>query len=302
MKFRKNILALSVTTALIGLTACGVTPQDEGTGEAAKKASGLAVDGYLAGATVYADTNENNKLDAWEPRALTDADGYFSYNPLANNGAGLNYCESDKNEDQLHCLSAPIGYDEVMLRISGGYDLTTMEKFSGTLSMKLNVNGNVITTPQMASPLTAILAHLTDEQKADLLTAEGLDASDVEQDFLDFTDTSDATVEAKRLSLMNLALKAHKVADMISGRINLKFDQDVLAGNAPTEVKGLFGNTTGVSNDGSDLVYQAIAAQITSGVGLTAVLGDVTLMSTIVDDSWDNFVAVVDEHNARLLA
>ena len=81
MKFRKNLFALSITTTMMGLTACGVTPQDVGTGATAGNASGLAVDGYLAGATVYADTNNNNRLDSWEPRAVTDKDGYFTYNP-----------------------------------------------------------------------------------------------------------------------------------------------------------------------------------------------------------------------------
>ncbi len=47
-----------------------------------------AIDGYLAGASVYVDQNANGKLDAFEPRALTDSEGYFSY----NHRTGTNYC------------------------------------------------------------------------------------------------------------------------------------------------------------------------------------------------------------------
>lgn len=303
MKFRKNILALSVTTALLGLTACGVTPQDEGTGEKAGKASGLAVDGYLAGATVFADTNNNNRLDAWEPRALTDSDGYFSYNPTANSGAGKNYCESDSTVDQLYCLASPIGYDEVTLRISGGYDLTTMEKFSGTLSMTLKVTDNVITTPQMATPITAMLAHLTEAQQAALLAAENIVADDASKDFLDSSTVAD---EAEQRKLLNLALKTHKVVDMIAGRLNLLFDQDVLANPSDTSLvasaKGLFGEKKGVATNGTALVYDAIAEQIADGTGVSAIMADSTLMETVVNQSWQNFTAVVDAYNDRLLA
>ncbi len=39
---------------------------------------GLVADGYIAGATVYIDANNNNALDAGEPFAITDANGDFT--------------------------------------------------------------------------------------------------------------------------------------------------------------------------------------------------------------------------------
>ena len=300
MKFRKNILALSVTTALLGLTACGVTPQDEGTGETAGKASGLAVDGYLAGATVFADTNGNNKLDAWEPRAMTDTEGYFSYNP----NSGTNYCESTVRAEQLFCLATPIGYDEVTLRISGGYDLTTMEKFSGTISMRLNVSGSVITTPQTATPITALLSHLDEDQKTALFAAEGITSADSSKDFLDFSTDTEIVDEAERRTLLGLALKTHKVADMVAGQLNLLFDQDVLAnpGDTSLTAKGLFGEQKGIAANASDLVYQAIAEQVASGVGVSAIMADTTMMETAVNSAWQKIDAIVDAYNDRLVA
>ena len=82
MKFKRNILSLAVYGAVLTLIGCGVTTQDAGTGDSgAGQVSGVAVDGYIALAVVYVDTNTNNKLDVWEARALTDARGYFTYSP-----------------------------------------------------------------------------------------------------------------------------------------------------------------------------------------------------------------------------
>ncbi|WP_137939196.1 hypothetical protein [Chitinivorax sp. B] len=40
--------------------------------------SGIVADGYLQGATVFADLNENGQLDTGEPSAVTDADGRYA--------------------------------------------------------------------------------------------------------------------------------------------------------------------------------------------------------------------------------
>ncbi len=298
MTYKKNFLALSVAIAVMSLTGCGVTPQDEGSGtNKTAKLSGIAVDGYVAGATVYADTNANNKVDAWEPRALTDSQGYFSYNPITL----TNYCESDNLAHEKFCLSAPIGHDEVILRITKGFDLTTMEPFTGTLSMRMNITDSIITTPAMTSPITGLLVHMSEAQQAAFYLAEDIEAEDVGKDFLNFSDASTVVDDAERRKLLSLALKTHKVADMIAGRLNLKFDQDRLA-NPSAEAEGFFGKVEGVSNDASDLVYREIAKLVSDTESVSDILGDAASMELVVENSWVAFSEVITEHNARKTA
>lgn len=111
MTIRKNIVtgALAVTGA-VGLVGYGGDKgsQDVGTnaGTESRPLYARVVDGYIAGATVYVDQNENGTLDAFEPRAVTDRDGFFSYNHVT----GTDYCASDTPDAlKKHCLRAPIG-------------------------------------------------------------------------------------------------------------------------------------------------------------------------------------------------
>jgi len=177
MKIRKQILAGAVASSMIGLAACGggKGTQDVGTnanGNAAPSTRTFharAIDGYLAGATVYVDQNVNGKLDAFEPRALTDSDGYFSY----NHRTGTDYC-ADGGLDQ-YCLSGSIAADaEVVIRVTGGYDTVTQLPFKGMLSLRssdLDRDDLRLVTPQ-----TSMVADAGDSAKTklDALIAAGV--------------------------------------------------------------------------------------------------------------------------------
>ncbi|HEY5757317.1 MAG TPA: hypothetical protein VIU34_15915, partial [Steroidobacter sp.] len=175
MKICKQILAGAVASSMIGLAACGggsTGTQDVGTnasgnsGASSRTFYARAIDGYLAGASVYVDQNANGKLDAFEPRALTDNEGYFSH----NHRAGTNYC-ADGGLNQF-CLRGNIASDaEVVIRVTGGYDTVTQLPFKGVLSLRssqLNRDDLRLVTPQtsmvsdssqnMQSKLDALIA------------------------------------------------------------------------------------------------------------------------------------------------
>ncbi|MDH5544471.1 MAG: hypothetical protein OEZ43_02695 [Gammaproteobacteria bacterium] len=98
--FKYYVLAAVVSSVL---TACSGESQDSGNTELSF-VSGRAVDGPVAQGYVYLDSNNNNMLDGWEPFALTDEDGYFSYNPKKTiDNAGT---PSDKSDD----TTAPYDY------------------------------------------------------------------------------------------------------------------------------------------------------------------------------------------------
>lgn len=169
MTIKRNILKHALASlGVLSLAACSggdeYGTQDVGTGGSSTSSRVLAarvVDGYLAGATVYVDQNENGKLDSFEPRALTDADGYFSYNHRTN----TDYCASDAPAAHAkHCLRASIASDaDVLIRASGGYDTITKLPFNGVLSLRSNA-----LDPEdlrLVTPLTSMLANTTDPEK-----------------------------------------------------------------------------------------------------------------------------------------
>jgi hypothetical protein len=185
MKIRKQILAGAVAGSMIGLAACGggsKGTQDVGTnangnggnsGASGRTFHARAIDGYLAGATVYVDQNVNGKLDAFEPRALTDRDGYFSY----NHRTSTDYCATGGLSQ--YCLRGAIAANtEVVIRVTGGYDTVTQVPFTGMLSLRssdLDREDLRLVTPQ-----TSMVAEAGNpaKSKLDALIAAGvLDSS-----------------------------------------------------------------------------------------------------------------------------
>ncbi|WP_116812844.1 hypothetical protein [Steroidobacter cummioxidans] len=179
MKIRKQILAGAVASSMIGLAACGggsTGSQDVGTnpsGNSGPNSSrtfhARAIDGYLAGATVFVDQNLNGKLDAFEPRALTDNHGYFSYNHRTN----TDYCaEGGLNQ---YCLRGAIAADtEVVLRVTGGYDTVTSLPFKGMLSLRSSdLKRDDL---RLVTPLTSTVADSSSnvQAKLDALIAAGV--------------------------------------------------------------------------------------------------------------------------------
>lgn len=89
--FAKHVLGVSIATAL---AACGGggdagsgQPSAGGGSTATPTISGKAIDGYLAGATVCLDLNNNGVCDAREPSAVTDESGAFSI-PYSGDATG----------------------------------------------------------------------------------------------------------------------------------------------------------------------------------------------------------------------
>jgi len=102
--------ALGQTTLTITTNDGQATDVDVVTVTIARVQSGVAQDGYLAGATVFIDTNGNGKLDPGEDSARTDADGNFK---LASNASGnlvvLGGINTDSGLPNHVSMSAPQG-------------------------------------------------------------------------------------------------------------------------------------------------------------------------------------------------
>lgn len=93
---------------------------------------GLVVDGYISGATVYLDLNNNNARDTGEPLASTDAKGGFSMSVDP---------------------SSP-GLANARLRVRGGTDLATRLPFTSNMSA---VFGELSKSSFLVTPMTTVL-------------------------------------------------------------------------------------------------------------------------------------------------
>ncbi|HEY0680853.1 MAG TPA: hypothetical protein VGD45_00840 [Steroidobacter sp.] len=273
MTTSKKILAGALATGMIGLTACsgGSTgTQDVGSNNNAGVSSrafyARAIDGYLAGANVYVDLNENNKLDAFEPRAITDTDGYFSY----NHRTGTDYCATGGLT--LHCLRGTVGANEaVLIRVTGGYDTVTQLPFKGVLSLRSSeLNRDDM---RLVTPVTSMVADSprTPDAKLQALIDAGILAPNgsLDDDLLD-GDTVAQMSRAQLTALLartfgeigNLAITPATFQDVeddtwAAGYIAIAKQMGVIGG-IPTSFAEAFSTPAGITAAAREAIFAAM--------------------------------------------
>ena len=135
MNFKSRFIQISVAIAVIISTAgCHFFDgQDSGTNSPSTPSAptgvavtGKAADGYISGATVILDVNDDRICESTEPTATTDANGNFSFTAVQNSNGG----------QHMTCLS-------------GGTDITT----------NLPIKGQLLAPPgaSQITPLTSLV-------------------------------------------------------------------------------------------------------------------------------------------------
>jgi hypothetical protein len=241
---------IAIITLVAWLAACSnAENQDSGTSRLVS-VNGLSQDGYISGAIIWHDVNNDISLDSGEPSAKTDEEGYFSrssaYNPDGTPRTPIDYCNPAATETQQnYCLQIQIpdnGEKELIIRTQSGTDILTGEPFRGSVAIRTSVvNGTILNV--VATPLTSILMHMTDAQAATFAAAEDLSLVQLNSDFLEFTLANENAVRSQA-QLMQSALQAHKTVEAISAVLNKRYP--------------VVGTSDGPS-DTSDFVYQALA-------------------------------------------
>ncbi|HFE36954.1 MAG TPA: hypothetical protein ENK06_00865 [Gammaproteobacteria bacterium] len=156
--------------------------------------------------------------------------------------------------------------------------------------MMVRANASNLSTVQVGTPITSLLAEMTAAQKANFYANESdLAESFATLDFLDFSDSSTLSDE-QRLVLLKLALRIHKIADAIAGRLDASLAQG--------SDSGFFGVKEGIPVDASTYVYRAIAEAITADLGITAILTDKAIMAGVISNAWAKMTTVVSDYNA----
>lgn len=248
------------------LSACGGTGQDDGSVSSFEQDySGVVIDGYLARATVFLDTNNNGTRNSWEPFAFTDNDGYFSYNPLTD----TNYCAAGASAELAqYCLTTNVSYSNVVIRIDSGYDVLTGEPFSGQMSRRLSAVSADSTPNTLVSPLTSLITNIdSTTDQGTVLSSLGLIASDLDVNYLSETGNDDVNA-----NLLNAALKVHKVVTVLADRITDTYDE--------------IGDEVGTPNDATSVVYEELALQlISSETSFDATIASNSAMASVLDNT-----------------
>jgi len=280
--FSKSKLAIGLSTALL-LSACGGTDQGEGTISTVEQVfGGQAIDGYLARATVFLDTNNDGTRNAWEPFAFTDNEGYYSYNP----NTGTNYCATSASAEQAqYCLRTNTQRTDVVVRIDGGYDVTTGEPFVGQLSRRLTNVGEEGVNDTLVSPLSSLMTNVENaSEQSTILSSLNLEMSDLDVNYLN-TDGA-GTVDS---NVLNAAIKVHKVVTVLSDRLTDTY----------TEI----GEEIGTQNDATSSVYPRLAEQLlSSGSNFDLTVQNATQLTTVLDNAENDLRQVYERKEFTLPA
>lgn len=278
-RFSKSKLAIALS-ASIALVGCGGSGQDDGSPASKKQVSGLAIDGQLARATVFADSNNNGTRDPWEAFAFTDNEGYYSYNPNTQ----TNYCASNATPQELqYCLRLSSDFNNVVIRIDGGYDILTGEPFVGQMSRRVDLETTSDTDIHVVSPITSLLSNVeSTEHRQSVLSAIGISSSDLDVNYLD-TDGAGAIDS----NLLNTALKIHKTVSLLSDRLTDTY----------TEI----GDNVGTPNDATSSIYPNLAQQIiSSGSTLDNALSNTNALATVLDNAENEMRAIYERKEFTL--
>ncbi|MBR0950712.1 VCBS domain-containing protein [Bradyrhizobium canariense] len=213
--------------------------------------SNRAVDGYIAGAFVFADTNNNGTFDAGEASAVTNADGSFT-------------------------LHNPSG----TLIMTGGTDVSTGLAFTGTLKAP---EGSTVVTP-LTTLITSLAVGDVTAADATLLVAAAFHLDGVELTTFDpvpFAIGGDATATA----VLSAGVQVQSTVAQISA---VGGSQDAVFGAIADAITAAGNNPVDLSDTATGGALETIATA--SGVSqdaLSTVVSVVSASNTVIQNAAD---------------
>ncbi|ARL96034.1 hypothetical protein [Burkholderia pseudomallei] len=185
--FAKHILGVSIAVALAACGGGGDSGQPSAGGGTTPTTptptiTGKAIDGYLAGATVCLDLNNNGVCDAGEPSATTDATGQFS----------ISY-SGDATGKMLLVQVTPATKD---LSRPAGFQFSA----SFTLSRVVQSSANQIVTPLTTLVAAQMQAGLSQTQA--ISAVQGLLGSQVDPN-ADYVAGNDAATQSRAAQVVD---------------------------------------------------------------------------------------------------
>ena len=215
------VLALAAAGALAAACDPAGDSSDQDDGGAKVTLEGRAVDGPISRGRVYLDRSETHFRGNYDNAVRTGGDGAFS-------------------------LETPVdGLDRIVLRVDDGRDRFHGLRVPATMSRHVTDTG----APAHITPVTSLLAYMSEDQRNDFLAKESA-AADINLqmrhaagNYLDFDD-GDYT-DAQRLHLIRIGYQAHKLVEVVAAELEERYPE--------------IGGEDGLPSDGAAYVYPALA-------------------------------------------
>lgn len=224
-RMRWRVLAPLAAAALV---ACG------GGGSASGVLSGVAVDGYLQGATVFLDVNGDGLQTAGEPSAVTDSTGRYT----------------------LDTSSVRVALDGLKVVVTGGVDTDTGYAFEGRLVARVqDASAGQVVTP-LTTLVDAVVAQglAPDVAAARTLIANalGLSSTDLAQDPMALLNSQPGVyatqVALQRAVQLLAAANAGESAHHAQGRVVAALATAVAAQTSQVQLGALVSQLAGLKN------------------------------------------------------
>ena len=161
---KTSILSIATVVALTTIGCGGGGSPYTPPANSSTTTSGKAVEGYLSGATVCFDMNNNGKCDVGEPSTVSDANGSFSFTVTSKQRADANQSAS--------------------ILLKGGMDIDNNKALTGVLKAPYKDTTATINITPLTTMVTAMVANGTsiDNAYATVGKALGLTATQVKSD------------------------------------------------------------------------------------------------------------------------
>lgn len=275
-----KLITLTAAATTLLLTGCDMAAQDGSGTDQRQNMNGLVVDGRVANGVVWVDRNNNNRVDDFEPRARTDSQGYYSYNPETD----TDYCAFPEQAfEYRYCLRYGSSLDHAVVRVRGGIDLATGERLKGVMALQTSLAdaGERRADPMVLSPISSLIESAgNDVNRNNVLSALGMSKEDLRVDFSDLSGEGSELFRKQRMLANAVAVQSllevlSDVADDSAGSSREDKQLSVLATLAdnlaanpekrPTrldenDIKALIGQLRGDVDERSDAAASHLAS------------------------------------------
>ncbi|QIJ87029.1 hypothetical protein G3U99_22580 [Vibrio coralliilyticus OCN008] len=225
---------ITIATVSTLLTACGggdggaTSSSTSPSSLQSKSIQGVAIDGYISGATAFLDLNYNGELDSGEPKSITDANGRYELSLSGDNADCVDYVPivvdvpvgAIDADDPNNPIEEPyqLFFPPVKMTTSGSEVRSTTPLTSmlwNEMKLKLDVEDNAMSSCadlKLAIQLQGITDNSIQELENGVASRNNVS---VKQLYSDFIKEDDIEVKALTQKLMPVIKQSYRESKML---------------------------------------------------------------------------------------
>ncbi|MFN3016145.1 hypothetical protein ACK1CN_09375 [Vibrio coralliilyticus] len=225
---------ITIATVSTLLTACGggdggaTSSSTSPSSLQSKSIQGVAIDGYISGATAFLDLNYNGELDSGEPKSITDANGRYELTLSGDNADCVDYVPivvdvpvgAIDADDPNNPIEEPyqLFFPPVKMTTSGSEVRSTTPLTSmlwNEMKLKLDVEDNAMSSCadlKLAIQLQGITDNSIQELENGVASRNNVS---VKQLYSDFIKEDDSEVKALTQKLMPVIKQSYRESKML---------------------------------------------------------------------------------------